>query len=145
VVPPQYGPASDTAPSADGSDLRPLRVASLAALGGPDQKMYFYGDCLAWTADSDGLWLKGQMKDCGQNFKIVGGPQISRVTLDGQEHEIIPGKFGEYPYGQISLDRTGTLLGVLNTSTTKPHIQIIGRDGHLVLDLGEAELGALQP
>jgi hypothetical protein len=42
-------------------------------------------------------------------------------------------------------NRTGTLLGVLNTSTTKPHVQIIGRDGHLVLDLGEAELGALQP
>lgn len=129
--------------NADGSDWRELPVPSLAPLGGPDQKMYFYGDSLAWTPESDGLWVNGLVKDCGKTFAVVGEPQISRVTLDGREHEIIPGA-----YGHLSLDGTGTLLGVVTQHGSQygiPHVQILGRDGHLVLDLGEGYTPVLQP
>lgn len=123
----------------DASDLHKLPVDSLAALGGPDQKMYFFGDSLVWTPQSDGLWVNGYVRDCDKLTGIVGGPQISHVTLDGQEHEIISGV-----YGSLSLDRSGTLLGVVKAGTV-PHVQILGQDGHLVLDLGEGESAALQP
>ena len=123
----------------DASDLHELPVVSLAALGGPDQKMYFFGDSIVWTPESDGLLLNGYVRDCGKLTGIVGGPQISHLTLDGQEHEILPGV-----YGSLSLDRTGTLLGVVKAGAV-PHVQILGRDGHLVLDLGEGEWAALRP
>lgn len=125
----------------DGSDWRDLPLASLAAIANPDQQLYFFGDSLVWNLESNGLWLNGLVRDCG-NFPNdnVAGPQISYVTLDGREHEIIPGEFSN-----LSLDRTGQLLGVLNLAFFTPHVQILGRDGHLVLDLGEGELAVLQP
>jgi hypothetical protein len=125
--------------NADGSNLLGLSVPSLASFGGPDQKMYFHGDSFVWTPESDGLWLNSLVRDCGPAFTVVGGPQISRMSLDGQEHEIIPGN-----YGQLSLDHTGSLLGVVNLAGI-PRVQILGRDGHLVLDLGEGDMAALQP
>jgi hypothetical protein len=125
--------------NADGSNLLGLSVPSLASFGGPDQKMYFFGDSLVWTPESDGLWLNSLVRDCGPAFTVVGGPQISRVSLDGQEHEIILGE-----YGQLSLDHSGSLLGVVNMDGIR-HVQILGRDGHLVLDLGEGDMAALQP
>lgn len=127
--------------NADGSDLRELPVPSLAALGGPDQKMYFYGDSLAWAPDNDGLWVNGHVIDCRTTRHVAGGPQISRMTLDGQEHEIIPG-----PYGNVSLDSTGSLLAVVHRVENYPsRVQILGRDGHLVLDLGEGDWAVLDP
>ena len=123
----------------DGNELRELPMASLAALVGPDQDPYFYSDSFAWTADSGSLWMNGVVRDCTIAGNVKGGPQISRVTLDGQEHEVIPGE-----YSHVSLDHTGNLLGVVNGKKT-PHVQILGLDGHLVLDLGEGDLAALQP
>ena len=127
--------------SADGSDFRELPMASLAALGGPDEEMYFFGDSLVWTPESDGLWMNGSVTHCRTAPSgVVGGPQVSRVTLDGEEHETI---FGEFTH--LSVDRTGTLLGVVNLEMFVPRVQILGRDGHLVLDLGEGSVPALQP
>ena len=128
--------------NSDGSDLHELKVTSLAELGGIEQKMYFYGDSMAWTPESDGLWVTGLIRDCGKSFGIVGGPQISRVTLNGQEHEIIPGD-----YQQVSVDHTGNLLGVVNRwgVPLKSRVQILGWDGHVVLNLGEGDQPVLQP
>ncbi len=130
----------------DGSDLHELPVVSLAAVSDPDQKLYFFGDSLVWMPGSEGLWLFGLVRDCGTFANtMVGGPQISRVTLDGQEHEIFPGF-----YSNLSLDRTGNLLGVVNRNTITlgevvPRVQILGLDGHLILDLGEGDRAVLQP
>lgn len=127
--------------NADGSDLRLLPVASLAALGTADGKIYFFGDSLAWTPDSAGLWVNGLVTDCARFTGLLGGPQVSRVTLDGAEHEIIPGDFKS-----VSLDRTGTLVAVIKkTGLDTTNVQILRQDGHLVLDLGEGTLAALQP
>jgi hypothetical protein len=123
----------------DLSDLHELPINSLTAFGSPDKKMYLFGDSLAWTPQSDGLWVNGYIRDCDKLTGIVGGPQISHLTLDGQEHEIISGVFSS-----LSLDHTGTLLGVVKAGSV-PHVQILGRDGHLVLDLGEDSAAALQP
>ena len=125
--------------NADGSQMRSLPVVSLAALVGPDQDPYFYGDSLVWTAESDSVWVNGVVRDCTIAGNVKGGPQISHITLDGEEIEVIPGD-----YSHLSLDHTGSLLGVVNRKGT-PHVQILGRDGHLVIDLGEGDIAALQP
>jgi hypothetical protein len=125
--------------NADGSELRDMLMNSLAALIGPDQDPYFYGDSLVWTAESDSVWVNGVVRDCTIAGNVRGGPQISHITLDGVEHEVILGE-----YSHLSLDRTGSLLGVVNRKGT-PHVQILGRDGHLVIDLGEGDIAALQP
>ncbi len=54
----------------------------------------------------------------------------------------IPGDFS-----RLSLDHTGSLLGVDTTwsSLAKSHVKIFTRAGQLVLDLGEADLATLQP
>ncbi len=124
---------------AGGSDLHEFPVASLAGLVGENLNPYFYGDSLVWTADSGGLWVNGLVRDCFIAATVVGGPQISHITLDGVEHEVIAGD-----YGHLSLDRSGSLLGVVNRQGN-PRVQILGLDGHLVIDLGEGDLAALRP
>ena len=125
--------------SPQAGDWRALPAPSLAAFAGANSKLIIFGDSLVWTPESDGLWVNGWVNDC-DNFKgIVAGPQVSRLTLDGQEHEIIAGA-----YSSLSLDRTGALLGVVKAGAT-PRVQILGRDGHLVLDLGPGEWAALRP
>ncbi len=124
----------------DGGDWRDLTLASLAAAGGPEQDMYFYGDSLVWSPDSESLWVNGLVNDCGQTFDLFAGPQLSRVSLDGVEHEIFPG-----PYAQMSLDRSGMLLGVVRDEYAGKRVQILGTDGRLVLDLGLGDRPAMRP
>ena len=71
---------------------------------------------------------------------MKGGPQISHMTLDGQEQEIIPGT-----YNHLSFDPSGTLLGVVKRLIPTPHVQVLGLDGHLVIDLGEGDYAAMKP
>ena len=125
--------------NAEGNDIHDLAVPSLAELVGPDQNPFFYGDSLVWDPQSNGLWVNGVVRDCTIAATVIGGPQISYMTLDGQEQVQIPGAFS-----QLSLDHTGALLGVVNTKGDA-RVQILGRDGHLVLDLGPGDLAALQP
>jgi hypothetical protein len=131
--------ASYTLANPDGSEMKSLPVPSLAGLVGPNQDPYFTGDSFAWTADSGGLWVNGVVRDCTIAAAQVGKPRIAHVTLDGVEHEVIPGD-----YGSLSLDSTGAWLGVVSRGKT-PHVQILGLDGHLVLDLGEGTLAQFQP
>lgn len=125
--------------NADGKDIRDLPIPSLSHMVGPNQNLYFYGDSMVWDPQSKGLWVNGEVRKCTFTVTDVGGPQISYITLDGQEHEQIPGAFSH-----LSIDRTGTLLGVVNAKDG-PRVQILGRDGHLVLDLGQGDLTVLQP
>ena len=124
---------------ADGKSFHDLPVPSLAAAVGPNHNPFFYGDSLVWDPQSKGLWVNGLVRDCTIAATVVGGPQISYLTLDGQEHAQIPGAFS-----QLSIDHTGTLLGVVNAKDGS-RVQILGADGHLVLDLGQGDQAALQP
>jgi len=127
--------------NADGSNLRKLSIPSLAALVDLDKQIYFSGNSQVWTPESDGMWVNTMVRDCSMiGITMVGGPQISHVTLDGQEQQIIPGI-----YSHLSLDHTGNLLGVVKGAGDHSHVQILGLDGHLVLDLGEGDLAVLQP
>ena len=98
------------------------------------------GDSFVWDPQSDGLWVNAMVRDCDKINGIVAGPQISHITLDGQAEVIIPGT-----YDHLSLDHSGTLLGVVNRLIPTPHVQILGLDGHLVIDLGEGDYAALKP
>jgi hypothetical protein len=127
--------------SAAGGDARELAIPSLPAPGGPEEEMYLMGDSLAFDPGGDGVWLNGRVKFCGHPADIAAGPQITHLTLDGVEQAIIPGD-----YTHLSLDPTGTWLGAIKRDPHRPsRVQILGRDGHLVLDLGEGELAAMRP
>jgi hypothetical protein len=122
----------------DGKSFHDLPIPSLAAPASANPTSFFYGDSLVWDPQSAGLWVTGAVRDCSNATSVAIGPQLSYLTLDGQEQAKIPGDFSH-----LSIDRSGALLGVLNSEDS--HVQILGRDGHLVLDLGEGDLPALQP
>jgi hypothetical protein len=135
--------ASDTRyyiANADGSDLHPVSIPSLAGFENAAEKIFFLGDSLVWTHQSDGFWINGWVRDCTEINGMIAGPQISHMTLDGQEQAILPGT-----YNHLSLDPTGTLLGVVKRLIPTPHVQILGLDGHLVIDLGEGDHAAMKP
>jgi hypothetical protein len=126
--------------NADGKELHDLPISSLAASVGPKQDPYFSGDSLVWDPQSGGLWVNGVVRDCTIAAAVVAGPQISYLTRDGQEQVQIPGAFS-----QLSIDPSATVLGVVHTTKDGSHVQLIGRDGRLVLDLGQGNLAALRP
>lgn len=126
--------------NSDGSDLHPISMPSLASFENPAEKIFFLGDSLVWTHQGDGFWINGWVRDCTEINGMIAGPQISHMTLDGQEGGIIPGT-----YNHLSLDSTGTLLGVVKRLIPTPHVQILGLDGHLVIDLGEGDYASLRP
>ncbi|MDR3575791.1 MAG: hypothetical protein P4L50_18170 [Anaerolineaceae bacterium] len=125
--------------SPDGKNFQDLPIPSLVKGLGTDQKNYFYGDSLAWDNQSGGFWVNGSVRDCIFQKPIEGGSQISHLTLDGQEHEIIP---GDYSY--LSLDHSASVLSVVNAKDG-PRVQILGKDGHLLLDLGQGDLAVFNP
>ena len=126
--------------NADGSDLHPISMPSLASFENPSEKIFFLGDSLAWAHQSDDFWINGWVRDCTEINGMKGGPQISHMTLDGQEQEIIPGT-----YNHLSFDPSGTLLGVVKRLIPTPHVQVLGLDGNLVIDLGEGDYAAMKP
>lgn len=126
--------------NADGSDLHELTIPSINALRNPAEKIFFLGDSLVWDPQSDSVWVNGWVRDCSQINKMIAEPKLYHLTLDGQELEVITGT-----YGNLSLDRSGTLLGVVDKSRPQHRVQILGLDGHLVIDLGDGDYAALQP
>jgi len=124
--------------SPDGKNFHDLPVSSLVNGLGTDQKNYFYGNSLAWDNQSGGFWVNGSIRDCIYQTPVVGS-QISHLTLDGQEHEII---MGDYSY--LSLDHSASVLSVVNAKDG-PRVQILAKDGHLLLDLGQGDLAVFKP
>jgi hypothetical protein len=125
--------------NADSQTDTKLLIPSLDEIEKQESDNHFYGDSMVWDPINGGIWVNGLVTDCSSTLGVSGGPQISHVTIDGQEEEIIPGD-----YTSLSIDHSGNLLGVVNRRR-ESRAQILGLDGHLILDLGLSELAAFQP
>ncbi|MCC7358579.1 MAG: DPP IV N-terminal domain-containing protein [Anaerolineales bacterium] len=129
--------------NADGSGLRSVVSPSLAALADSASEKYFLGFSLAWTPDSAALLQTGEVRNCA-NFEgaLVGGPQLSRVGLDGAETLVAAGNFDS-----LSFDRSGTRIGlVARPDAIAPgEVRLYNLAGFPVLTIGPGDLAALQP
>jgi dipeptidyl aminopeptidase/acylaminoacyl peptidase len=86
-----------------------LHSPSLYAASDPNKELYYEGLSYGWFPTSDAIVETGEVADCNPNSptmgKLVAGPQMSVVKLDGSEGLIIPGFF----YSP-SVDHSGTLI-----------------------------------
>lgn len=135
--------------NADGSNRQEFVSPSLETDIDPNQEHYYVGLSYDWTKTSDGIIALGNVVDCGINSpnmgRVIAGPQISIIGLDGSERTIIPGFF----YG-ISIDRTGTWIAAAHYEggfqDLNPNVEIYSADtGQLVLSLGLGSTPEFQP
>ena len=132
-----------------GGNRQELLSPSMRAAVDPNQDRYHTGLSYAWLPTSDGLVVLGNVMDCNFNSptmgKVIAGPQMSIIGLDGTERTIIPGFF----YG-ISVDRSGKMIAGAHFEDgfqdLSPTIEIYSADnGQLLLSLGQGSNPQFQP
>jgi WD40 repeat protein len=134
--------------NADGSNRQEIISPSLKGAIDPSREYYHVGLSYAWSTASDALVIFGNVVDCDFNSPTIGqsiaGPQMSILTLDGNERLIIPGTF----FG-LSMDRTGTLIAAAHFKDYQdlnPTIELYSaQTGQLVLPLGLGNNPQFQP
>ena len=133
---------------AEGGNRRELISPSLQSAIVPGQEQYHIAAGYVWSPAGDALAVSGLVVNCDFNSsdmgKIVAGPQLSILGLDGSERLIIPALF----YG-LSYDRTGMLLSAAHyqdNQDTAPMVEIYSaQSGQLILSVGPGSNPAFQP
>ena len=132
-----------------GGNRQELISPSLKLFVDPNMEHFHVGLSYAWSPHSDGLVALGNVIDCNLNSptagKVIAGPQISILRMDGTEGYVIPGFF----YG-ISMNRSGTLIATAHFQDgfqdLNPTVEIYSaQTGQLVLPLGPGSNPQFQP
>jgi hypothetical protein len=135
--------------NADGSNRQELVSPALKNAIDTNVDHYHVGLSYDWMPAADALVGLGNVVDCSfdgpTSGKVIAGPQMSIIRLDGSEGTIIPGFF----YG-ISVDRTGTLIAAARHlegfQDTNPNVEIYSAGtGQVVLQLGPGSNPQFQP
>jgi len=129
--------------NADGSDRRGLISPTLITRTNDAAEIYFQGLSLAWTQASDGLLQSGLVRNCSDSSgDLVGDPQMSIVSLTGEESSVVIGLFNS-----LSFDRTGSLIAAVAypDPSAAGEVRLYDLSGNLVLTVGPGVFAAMQP
>jgi len=133
--------------NADGKGISDYYIGSLQQAEEAEQDRYYLTNDYAWLADSSGILISAQVRDCApvapEPGKSIAGPQLTVVKLDGAQGLTIAGQFA-FP----SVDRAGQFVAAARYESfdAPGRIQLLSlADGRVVLDLGEGLLPQLQP
>jgi hypothetical protein len=132
----------------NGSNQQEMLSPSITPAIDPDKQIFHVGLSYGWSPNSDAIVIFGAAVNCDPNStdmgKIVAGPQMSILGMDGNERLIIPGHFMN-----LSMDRTGTMIAATHYEDyqdTQPVVEIYSaQTGQLMLSLGNGSYPALQP
>lgn len=136
--------------SLDGSLSQDLTSPALQAAVADPQTDFIMGMSYAWSPDGSALAATGLVMRvdmmAAEPCRLLAGPQLSLVGLDGSEQAVIPGQFYD-----ISLNRDGQWIAAARHAfppglEDQPVVEIYSAEsGELVLSLGAGERPAFQP
>lgn len=132
----------------NGSNQQEMLSPSISSVIDPDKHIFHVGLSYGWSPNSDAIVIFGAVVNCdpysADMGKIVAGPQMSILGMDGSERLVIPGFFMN-----LSMDRNGTMIAAAHYEDyqdTQPEVELYSaQTGQLMLSLGSGNDPVLQP